>query len=690
MILKKLKLDNFRQFKGPQEIVFSDLRDRNVTLIHAENGFGKTALLNSILWGFYGHSALTPDLEKPESIVHEGTAYGGGDPTQIIASVQIQFEHDEERYFLTRSLSLAQQRLDYRKTDLQLDVTRAGQTYSNRDAVAQRMINAILPQGISPRIFFNGERIDHLAMREHAGEVTEAIEQMLGLKLLRTTIEDLQHNSVRGQLRRELRDSTSDEKSQLLDQLADLESAEERIRKDQQNAIKELEATEEEIAKINQQLERDREAAELQKQRESLENRAEQTKQRLEDVRKKLGRLLAEDGYTLFGDDLVRQGKEIMADLRGKNMIPAPVIDSFLVELLEKGLCICERHLPEGSAEYEAVRKRLSTAPNKGFNNAVSALDHALGVIEEAGRKTRASLDDLNKDRLNLEDDLKHTEAQIDDIHQRLGGKAGPNVASLENRRSDLVQKVDEIKNQQGRLAQRLEDTTAEQKKLKDQISDIEDEEDNARRAQRRLDALEECSQVLERVLAAEKEELRPLLNQEINRHFQAIIDRDYRAELSDDFVLTIRKDVVGGGEIDVAQSTGQRQITSLVFIGSLVALAQQRNKIPTILKGLSGSVYPLVMDSPFGQLGDRFTRGIARLLPSLAPQVIILVTAKQFNGAVDEELRKDGRIGRRYMLVYQAPSLKADAVDQLQIDGASHQQYSRSDEEMTEIRDLT
>ena len=47
MILEKLIVENFRQFRGRQEIVFSDLRERNVTLVHAENGFGKTALLTT-------------------------------------------------------------------------------------------------------------------------------------------------------------------------------------------------------------------------------------------------------------------------------------------------------------------------------------------------------------------------------------------------------------------------------------------------------------------------------------------------------------------------------------------------------------------------------------------------------------------------------------------------------------------
>ncbi len=58
MILERLVLENFRQFKGRQEILFSDLRERNVTVVHAENRFGKTTLLKALLWALYGRDGL--------------------------------------------------------------------------------------------------------------------------------------------------------------------------------------------------------------------------------------------------------------------------------------------------------------------------------------------------------------------------------------------------------------------------------------------------------------------------------------------------------------------------------------------------------------------------------------------------------------------------------------------------------
>ena len=69
MILKKLVLDNFRQYLGRQEIVFASQKQKNVTIIHGENGFGKTCFLNALLWGFYGADGLTKDLPKPEHII---------------------------------------------------------------------------------------------------------------------------------------------------------------------------------------------------------------------------------------------------------------------------------------------------------------------------------------------------------------------------------------------------------------------------------------------------------------------------------------------------------------------------------------------------------------------------------------------------------------------------------------------
>ena len=49
MLLKSIKLLNFRQFKGEQEAYFSTDTQKNVTIIMGENGSGKTTFAQALL-----------------------------------------------------------------------------------------------------------------------------------------------------------------------------------------------------------------------------------------------------------------------------------------------------------------------------------------------------------------------------------------------------------------------------------------------------------------------------------------------------------------------------------------------------------------------------------------------------------------------------------------------------------------
>lgn len=693
MILERLVLNNFRQFKGEQEIVFSDNRDRNVTIIHAENGFGKTTLLNAILWALYGHSGLTPDFEGKEKLIHNGLAHAHRkDPSAVSTSVKLSFKHDDDRYILTRVISLAEQNVDARRDRLTLESVRDGQTYKVERP--QQLLQSIVPDGIAKFLFFNGERIDHLGLSENQDQVTEAIHQMLGLNLLRRTIDDLRHNSVRGKFRKELSDNTSDEKRDLLTQVDNLEAKQAETREKLGRTKIEIQELDNNIELIENKLAANKEAHELQTQRAQMQRQKESTLQRKEDVSKRLAKLVAEDGFTLFTPDLVQRGKAIMKDLRERNMIPAPVIDTFLQFLLDEEKCICERCLEPGSPEYEAVKKKLSDAPNQDFNNAVSALDHAIGILESVAVTTRSQLQQLNRERLELNSTLQGLNEAIEEIHQKLGSKDDEKVKELEDSRRSLSLKRDEKQSKTGAFERDIENYAEQIVSLRSQIQKITDLEDKAALAQRRVDAVEECADLLEAILKAETEELRPILNDEIAKHFKKIIDRDYWAELNEDFELTIRHRIGGEGEEsieeDVSLSSGQRQVKLLVFIASLLALSRRRSEIPTILKGLSGSEYPLVTDSPFGQLSD-FRAGISRWVPNLAPQVIILVTPKQYDGDVEKALKETGRIGARYFLAYHGPqnSLREGARKEIEIEGRAYQQYVEASEEATEIKEI-
>jgi DNA sulfur modification protein DndD len=689
MILERLVVENFRQFRGRQEIVFSDNRSRNVTLINAENGFGKTTLLNAFRWVLHGDDGLTEDFEKPHEIINDVEARAGRDPNEIAAMVELTFKHDLERVTITRKLTLAQQRADHKKPLLTVEVMRDGQTFNNVAGPAQK-IRTIVPEGIAEFLFFNGENIDHLAMEENAAKVAEAIRVMLGLELLKTTINDLKHANVRGKLVKELRDNTSEEKQALLDEQQDGDAELSKIGDRRSQVVNEIEACDREVQLIDNKLEGNREAAELQVRRGRLQTEERELQAKRAEATRRLSRLIAEDGYTLFAQGLVVRGREIVASLRAEGKIPARVLNTFLQELLESGNCICKRCLEPGSDHRKAVENLLTIAGDQEFNNAVGALDNALGLIDGVSSKTRENLQVLNTERLDLSAQIRRVEEELEEIHQKLGAKNDNQVQELEEARRNHLLKRDALQKELGRLGEKEEALKARIAEIKKAVDAIVESEEQARLAQRRMEAVDDCIKTLEELLAAETAELRPELNKEINRHFKDVIDKDYWCELSEDFKLRARKQVVSGSTseaTDVAANTALRQSLSLAFVGSLVSLAAKRAEIPTILRGLSGAVYPVVMDSPFGSLDLSYREGVAKMLPALANQVVAFVSSSQYNGPVEQVFSKGGLVGKRYYLVYHGPKLPAEARQQLKIEGQTVRLYEQSAEEFTVIK---
>ena len=54
MKINKIKFQNFRIYKGENEILFAPNASKNISIVAGKNGFGKTTFLTSLIWVFYG------------------------------------------------------------------------------------------------------------------------------------------------------------------------------------------------------------------------------------------------------------------------------------------------------------------------------------------------------------------------------------------------------------------------------------------------------------------------------------------------------------------------------------------------------------------------------------------------------------------------------------------------------------
>ncbi len=98
MLLRSIRLNNFRQFQGEQHINFSCDPISNVTIILGDNTTGKTTIVQAFNWALYGKinfpskDLLNSDISRQ---MHPGD--------QKVVEVEICLNHDNIEYLISRS-----------------------------------------------------------------------------------------------------------------------------------------------------------------------------------------------------------------------------------------------------------------------------------------------------------------------------------------------------------------------------------------------------------------------------------------------------------------------------------------------------------------------------------------------------------------------------------------------------------
>ena len=71
----------------------------------------------------------------------------------------------------------------------------------------------------------------------------------------------------------------------------------------------------------------------------------------------------------------------------------------------------------------------------------------------------------------------------------------------------------------------------------------------------------------------------------------------------------------------------------------------------------VKGGVFPIIMDSPFGALDPEYRALIAKYIPVLADQVILMASRSQWQGPVENECTP--RVGKQVSLIYYSPNVE-------------------------------
>jgi DNA sulfur modification protein DndD len=641
VIFQRLSIQDFGVYAGKQTLNLEPGADGSIVLVGGQNGEGKTTLLEAILHVLYGAHA--------GSIIGRGGSYEGflrssinksADPS-VGASIELSIvanrDGEETEIEVRRSW---QARGDQVKE--QLSVAVDGTHDKALTEGWSDFVETLVPRGVAPLFFFDGEKIEDLADLEGASAtIRSAVGALLGLDLVDQLVTDL------GALQKRLASKvdSGDLKGGLEAAEAAVSTAEQSLTEARSKFASARSSRDQAEAAV-ERVERRFQAAggKLYEERAEVEKSTGAASQRVADLRDGLRELAAGDLPLTLCQELLEKlqgqvdvGRRAgLADQLGALLVER---DKKLVAWLEsKGLA----QETQSSLEDWLSEDRLAqivTDTSAGASIAMSGASASkLESLLASGVAT--SLDHLNQ----VSSDLASAKVQQEQAERRIAqipsdGAIGEILderrlahedrelaaSALENARVE----VEVLERERGRRREerdRILRRIAESELAEGDSKRVFDHSEKARETLRRL-KVEALSRNMKRI-----EEL-------ILESLQGLLRKDRLIEAVEIDPESFELKLFGRNHKRLepsALSAGERQLTALSLLWGLARAADRP--------------LPLIIDTPLGRL-DRSHRSLLldRYLPFASHQVIVLSTDTEIDEEAVESLGSS--IGRIYRL---------------------------------------
>jgi DNA sulfur modification protein DndD len=691
MILKSLKLTNWRQFYGDTpRLEFDPREDRNVTVIHGGNGSGKTALLNAFTWVLYGKTSGR--FQSEDDIVNRRALHEAPVGDLVAASGTVGFEHGEYRFEITRErkvertpLNENQQRWRAMGPD-RITMIQTHQATGDTESVLypRELIEKILPTELYGYFFFDGEDLGDFGTKANRDNLQRAAEKLTRIDLFKQTIKAL----------KPAKKSLSNALTRIGDVEVDrLQTNKQTLENDKDNLEARIDERKTNIAKIvthlaviEQKLMGLKETRELQEERRTKETEVENLKTEIKQLRVDIGQVLSSEAYQVFLPNALEQFRAMIDDLKAKGELPSGIKQEFVQTLLEEHRCICKRDLDD--AAEQALKDWLAKAGLTSVEENATKLSGAVRVLEEPSTESILQrLNEFQSAAVQKKKQITLLEDRLDQLHKLIGENQREDIAQLETSRQKLIGdkrlENDEILRADGQIQvidEQIDNLTSE-------IDERAERSEELKIAQKRLRITEDFIKRADKVRDTVKTDFRNEIEAEMQPAFAAMSNTNYRPVLSSNWLLSLDSE----GAVALGAGGAETQALNLSFITSIVA---KQEAWLTLAKNIFGegddTHLPLVVDSPFGQLDSQYRTTTPAYLAKALDQLILLASNSQWKGEVEQVLSP--KVSKQYVLTYYNPRQDVEKT----FIAIGDQQYVLQDRleenelEYTEIQEVT
>ena len=653
MLIKSLKMENFRQFKGTTAVTFSCDPDKNVTIILGDNTFGKTTLLQAFNWCFYETVMFD---NNPDFLLNLEVANGLNNGDSATVSVEICVIHNGVEYVITRSQQYmcsnkkvsgaqkSQVKVSYKQPD--------GQTESVRATEVKNVIENILPKDLSTYFFFDTERVRSISTRK---DVSDAVKGLLGLSIMDSAIKHIgtkgNKKTVLGKLYGAM-DTDGDKRARdALDMIQSSEAKREAIKEQLETCASQIKQYEVRKGQLDDILRDNQTTATLQKKKEDLERRLSAERSSLESTMGLFFREFSKGSLQMFAQPLLGRAKDFLAatkiDDKGIRDLTAPTIR----ELIKRGRCICGAEICDGNDAYKHLMEELNYVPPESIGNTVRHYREKLNSFSRNADHIYDSLTSRYQEIYRSKARIQEWDDELTDISVQIKGKE--NMKQYEVELTDVKKRLRDLNDKKERLIRddaTLKNDIERYKKVYDSLVAVSGKNKET------MLFIQYAEEILDWLSTTYKEKeafIRDALETKVNHIFEQMYHGHRRVSIDQRYQVTLLT-TIEDKEVAAGESEGSNRVKSFAFIAGLVALAKEKLIANAGEEGfnLSSEPYPLVMDAPFSNADETHTANISKVLPEITEQVIMFVMQKDWRYA---EPVMASRVGKQYTLKKQS-----------------------------------
>jgi len=643
MIIERIKLKNYRQYRDEVIIEFGSSEKKNVNIIIGSNGAGKTNLSNAIQWCFYGEE---PSLDK------EGIEFGilnmetfqkleEGKSKEVSVEVTFKLENGEV-YSVERTKNI--EKRDNRQGVLPYDGgdkdgSRLKANFYGRgvhqydENFPSRLIDILAPKKISEFFFFNGERLETY-FRESIStkeKIKDSIFKISQLDLLSNIKDRLDL------ITREYRQETK----KLSPKLEDLCKKIETLENEKAEKIQKIKDEEKQSGQLKEQRTellskyKDYSGSDIKKiieKNEELEKKKEETEEELVRKRTEKREILFKNACLFISIDAIKKSIILFSDARKNGVMPPKIKPDFIKELLDGGACICSTDISTKNPKH---RKKVEDLLNK-FSK--------IGFHEDELTETERDIDNIKNIRLesvirelklfnesikNYEDQINYLSKQIEENNSKIGNKKikKSQIVNFQEKIAELNEVIERTRGEIDTLKAKKDEIEYNLKTAKEELAKENQKLEKGKDLNKLIDFCEKCKDYAEEIQSKIMNEIRQEISKETEEHYKElhwkknenidiIIDENY-------YIRALQKGYNKFG----AFAAGE---TALLAMSFLVALNH-----------VSGFKVPIVMDTALGRIStgprENFANNIATYLKD--NQIILLFTQAEFSPEVRKSL---------------------------------------------------